>query len=297
MDIAHLGCHRFERSETGHALHVRPHVRGLSHGLDVPGAPPLGVVDDASTILADMNAGRDVAGGLAHQGFRALVEEGGQPLLILGINSEDVDERHDSTVGPIVMSIWVISCAGLGRGHRQGQPHLACTAAGDEGAAGSVDRGIAMAQLGDLARAKVPLRRAERSFHPTERVARAWCVVAEAEIALVPRDLSWPEKALDAARATLDEHGDIVAALNDVVAHHTRWGFWQGFHRLRRAGHPWNHKRVHRVYCALRETPGARRRLRGLLFRRGSTWREALSHREGAGVQSLREDRPYLPRV
>ena len=69
-------------------------------------------------------------------------------------------------------------------------------------------RGIAMAQLGDLVRAKALLRRAARAFGPREAVARARCVVAEAEIALVSRDLGWPAKALDAARATLEKHGD-----------------------------------------------------------------------------------------
>jgi len=69
-------------------------------------------------------------------------------------------------------------------------------------------RGIAMAQLGDLVRAKALLRRAGRAFGPREAVARARCVVAEAEIALVSRDLGWPAKALEAARATLEEHGD-----------------------------------------------------------------------------------------
>jgi hypothetical protein len=73
-------------------------------------------------------------------------------------------------------------------------------------------RGIAMARLGDLVRAKVLLRSAARAFGPKETVARARCVVAEAEIALVSRDLSWPAKALDAARATLEEHGDRVNA-------------------------------------------------------------------------------------
>src|SRR5262245_19886227 len=71
-------------------------------------------------------------------------------------------------------------------------------------------RGIAMAQLGDFARAKVLLRRAKRGFGPKEAVARARCVVAEAEIALVSRDLGWPAKALAAARRTLEAHGDKV---------------------------------------------------------------------------------------
>ena len=73
-------------------------------------------------------------------------------------------------------------------------------------------RGIAMAQLGDLVRAKALLRRAARAFGPKEAVARARCVVAEAEIALVSRDLSWPAKVLDAARAALETHGDRVNA-------------------------------------------------------------------------------------
>jgi hypothetical protein len=73
-------------------------------------------------------------------------------------------------------------------------------------------RGIAMAQLGDHIRAKTLLRSAARAFGAKEAVARARCVVAEAEIALVSRDLGWPAKALDAARATLEEHGDRVNA-------------------------------------------------------------------------------------
>ncbi len=73
-------------------------------------------------------------------------------------------------------------------------------------------RGIAMAQLGDLARAKTLLRSAARGFGPREAVARARCVVAEAEIALVSRDLSWPVKALAVARAVLEKHGDLANA-------------------------------------------------------------------------------------
>src|SRR5262245_19048935 len=73
-------------------------------------------------------------------------------------------------------------------------------------------RGIAMAQLGDFVRARALLRSAARAFGPKETVARAKCVVAEAEVALVSRDLSWPAKALDGAGATLEAHGDLVNA-------------------------------------------------------------------------------------
>lgn len=73
-------------------------------------------------------------------------------------------------------------------------------------------RGIAMAQLGDLVRARALVRSAARAFGPREAVARARCIVAEAEIALASRDLGWPAKPLDAARATLDAHGDYANA-------------------------------------------------------------------------------------
>jgi len=73
-------------------------------------------------------------------------------------------------------------------------------------------RGIAMAQLGDLDRAKTLLRRAARTFGPREAVARARCVVAEAEIALVSRDLGFPAKTLDAAAAALEVRGDRINA-------------------------------------------------------------------------------------
>lgn len=69
-------------------------------------------------------------------------------------------------------------------------------------------RGIAMAQLGDFERAKLLVRRAERAFGTKETMARARCVIAEAEIALASRDLGWPAKRLEAARATLEAHGD-----------------------------------------------------------------------------------------
>ena len=73
-------------------------------------------------------------------------------------------------------------------------------------------RGIAMAQLGELVRAKALMRSAARAFGSKESVARARCIVAEAEIAFAARDLGWPVKTLDSARATLEQHGDLVNA-------------------------------------------------------------------------------------
>ncbi len=73
-------------------------------------------------------------------------------------------------------------------------------------------RGIAMAQLAEFTRARELLRRAARAFTSKESVARARCVVAEAEIPLASRDLGWPAKALDTARATLEQHGDQLNA-------------------------------------------------------------------------------------
>jgi hypothetical protein len=73
-------------------------------------------------------------------------------------------------------------------------------------------RGTALAQLGDLGRARVLLRRAARAYGPREALARARCTVAEAEIALASRDLSWSSKSLSTARVILEEHGDRVNA-------------------------------------------------------------------------------------
>jgi hypothetical protein len=73
-------------------------------------------------------------------------------------------------------------------------------------------RGIAMARLGELGRAKDLLRSAARAFGARNALFRARCLVAEAEIALVSRDLNWSAKVLDSARSTLEEHGDRINA-------------------------------------------------------------------------------------
>ena len=46
--------------------------------------------------------------------------------------------------------------------------------------------------------------------------------------------------------------GPVIDALNAQVELNPRWGFWKLFDRLHNLGRPWNPKRVHRVYCALR---------------------------------------------
>ncbi len=82
-------------------------------------------------------------------------------------------------------------------------------------------RGIAMAQLGELARAKALLRRAERAFGARDAVARARCAVAEAEIALAARDLSWPVARLiargEGRLLRLDEVESLLASDTVVV--------------------------------------------------------------------------------
>jgi hypothetical protein len=74
-------------------------------------------------------------------------------------------------------------------------------------------RGIAMAQLGEHPRARELLRRAARGFGAHEELARARCVVAEAEVALAMRDLGGSPRSLAAAAATLEAHADRANAL------------------------------------------------------------------------------------
>ena len=74
-------------------------------------------------------------------------------------------------------------------------------------------RGIAMAQLGEHPRARELLRRAARGFGAHEELARARCVVAEAEVALAMRDLGGSPRSLAAASATLEAHADHANAL------------------------------------------------------------------------------------
>jgi hypothetical protein len=101
------------------------------------------------------------------------------------------------------------SITAAGRALRAGDPlgALKRVALRDDPAALAL-RGIAMAQLGDLERARALLRRAARGFGPRETVERALCSTAAAEVALAARDLAWPARALAEALRTFTARGD-----------------------------------------------------------------------------------------
>jgi hypothetical protein len=101
------------------------------------------------------------------------------------------------------------SITAAGRALRAGDPlgALKRVALRDDAAALAL-RGIAMAQLGELARARELLRQAARAFGPRETVERARCLTAEAEVALAARDLARPARALGEAMRTFAAHGD-----------------------------------------------------------------------------------------
>lgn len=117
----------------------------------------------------------------------------------------DVARGHGNDGGIVMDGLIMAAARALASGDPLGA--LARVALRDD-APGLALRGIALAQLGDFDRARVLVRRAARAFGTREPVTRARCVVAEAEIALASRDLGWPAAALDAARATLEHHGD-----------------------------------------------------------------------------------------
>src|SRR6185436_17777915 len=88
-------------------------------------------------------------------------------------------------------------------------------------------RGIAMAQLGEYPRARELLRRAARAFGSHEELARARCVVAEAEVALAMRDFAGSPRSLASASDTLAAHGDPANALQALlIALRQRWLSW-----------------------------------------------------------------------
>lgn len=73
-------------------------------------------------------------------------------------------------------------------------------------------RAIALAQLGEWAKALLLLRRAARGFGDAEPVARARTLVAAAEVALALRDLRGAARGLDDAMRLLARRGDLINA-------------------------------------------------------------------------------------
>ena len=49
----------------------------------------------------------------------------------------------------------------------------------------------------------------------------------------------------------LQRDAEVIDALQGLAEKYPRRGFWKYRDRLRLDGRPWNHKRLHRVYCEL----------------------------------------------
>ena len=104
-------------------------------------------------------------------------------------------------------------------------------------------RGIAMAQLGDLQRAKTLIRAAARAFGTRDAVAKSRCVVADAELALATRELASPGKSLETARQVLEDHGDRMNAAHArylQIRRHALIGEFDAAEKLLKAQRP-NH--------------------------------------------------------
>lgn len=78
------------------------------------------------------------------------------------------------------------------------------------------------------------------SEHQLSR-SKACRIVGFSRSALYKPTVDWPAK-----------DAPVIAVLNEIVTQRSRWGFWKCFYRLRADGYGWNHKRVHRVYCAMK---------------------------------------------
>lgn len=71
--------------------------------------------------------------------------------------------------------------------------------------------------------------------------AKACKIVGFLRLALYKPLVNWASK-----------DAPVIDALKAVVAKQPRWGFWKCFHCLRGDDPRWSHKRVHRVYCAMK---------------------------------------------
>lgn len=130
-------------------------------------------------------------------------------MVVIYIKALAPDGESDNRGGILVDSLITAAARALAAGDPLGA--LKRVALRDDPPALAL-RGIAMAQLGEFERARVLIRSAARAFGSKDAVARARCIVAEAEVALASRELGWSTARLDAARAMLEERGDAVNA-------------------------------------------------------------------------------------
>jgi len=144
-------------------------------------------------------------------------------------------------------------------------------------------RGIAMAQLGELTRAKQLLSRAARAFGPGEAVARARCHVAEAEVALAARSPVSPrsDRTLMQALAVLDTHGDLTNALHARLLLIRRWLLLGRIDRAEAALEHIESPRAPAMFVAILELTRADVALRRMRITDAKT---ALSHAREAAV-------------
>jgi hypothetical protein len=149
-------------------------------------------------------------------------------------------------------------------------------------------RGIAFAQLGDLTRARDLVRNAARAFGSREPVSRARCVVAEAEIAFASRDIGWKPKALDAARLTLEAHGDLVNAAHARYLEIRRLALIGHLDAAERVLNTLNPARLPPALRAAHELAAAGIAMRGLNTQRALSALDRAQHAAGeAGIPSL----------
>jgi hypothetical protein len=149
-------------------------------------------------------------------------------------------------------------------------------------------RGIAFAQLGDLSRARALVRDAGRAFGSREPVSRARCVVAEAEIAFASRDIGWQPKALDAARVTLEAHGDLINAAHARYLEIRRLALIGHLDAAERALNALNPARLPPALRAAHELAAAGIAMRRLNTKRASTALNDAQHEaREAGIPSL----------
>lgn len=193
----------------------------LAHHIGGPldgAAPPGSRIDDGGEgnlrALVDADDGREIMAidgikhlmllGMGHADMAAAWSEGSSPD-----PERNESYKYGAIAGARMDALITAAARALAAGDTLGA--LKRVALRDDAPALAL-RGIVMARLGDLARAKALLEAAARGFGQREAVARARCLVAQAEIALVSRDLSWPVRQLDSARATLEAHGDHLNA-------------------------------------------------------------------------------------